>query len=446
MAMRPLGEVLRHLQQDPRTDGQLLEAFLRRRDEPALAALIRRHGPMVWGVCRRLLRNYHDAEDAFQATFCVLVQKGAAIRDRERVANWLYGVAHQTAVRMRTSAAKRAARERQVTALPELPAAEHDCWDDLRPLLDHALNGLPDKYRVLVVLCDLEGKTRKEVARQLTLPEGTVAGRLARARVLLARRLHRIGLALSAGMLGIVLSAEAASASLPEAVVSSTIRTVTQLSLGQSGAASTGVIALTKGVLNAMLMTKLKVTALLLLVAGTAGVGVATFAQAGGVLNASSAAPRSGPAASPGKGRPQVTTKQGPTLGKDLAKIKRQMSTITDRLAGASGGEQTQKLQGDVLLRLDAIINELDKQEQKPPQQTDLVAELRLLRAMQNRIKVRTENCSTQFEGETVPPPETAKDPKEQAQWEALRRELKELAARQERVAALMHALATEPR
>src|SRR5215510_2950662 len=90
------------------TDGELLSSFLQERDDASLAALVRRHGPMVWGVCRRLLRSYHDAEDAFQATFCVLVQKGASIRDRERVANWLYGVARQTAVRMRAIAEKRA--------------------------------------------------------------------------------------------------------------------------------------------------------------------------------------------------------------------------------------------------------------------------------------------------------------------------------------------------
>src|SRR5438105_100856 len=125
MATSPMGEVLQHLRRTllrdgaKLTDGQLLEGFLSRREEPALAALVRRHGPMVWGVCRRVLANHHDAEDAFQATFLVLVRKAASIVPREMVANWLYGVAHQTAIKARATAAKRRTRERQVPHMPE---------------------------------------------------------------------------------------------------------------------------------------------------------------------------------------------------------------------------------------------------------------------------------------------------------------------------------------
>src|SRR5262249_41463683 len=126
MATSPLSEVIRHLRGTvlPRdgaglTDGQLLEDYISRRDEAVLAALVRRHGPMVWGACRRVLRNYHDAEDAFQATFLVLVRKAASIVPRELVANWLYGVAHRTALKARALAAGRKERERQVTPMPE---------------------------------------------------------------------------------------------------------------------------------------------------------------------------------------------------------------------------------------------------------------------------------------------------------------------------------------
>src|SRR5216683_2430928 len=168
------------------TDGQLLKDYISRRDEAALAALVQRHGPMVWGVCRRVLSNYHDAEDAFQATFLVLVRRVASIASPELLANWLYGVAHQTAIKARATVAKRKVRERQVTEMPEPAAVEQDLWNDLQPLLDHELSRLPDIYRVVIVLCDLEGKTRKEAARHLGLPEGTVGSRLARARVLLA--------------------------------------------------------------------------------------------------------------------------------------------------------------------------------------------------------------------------------------------------------------------
>src|SRR5438445_3916328 len=127
------------------SDGQLLEDFVRRRDEAALAVLVRRHGPMVWGVCRRVLRNLHDAEDAFQATFLVLVRKAASVVPRQMVANWLYGVAHQTALKARATTVKRRAREKQVATMPEPAVERQDLWDDLRSLLDQELSRLPDK-------------------------------------------------------------------------------------------------------------------------------------------------------------------------------------------------------------------------------------------------------------------------------------------------------------
>ncbi len=159
---------------------------------------------MVWGVCRRLL-SHHDAEDAFQATFIVLVRKASSIVPREMVGNWLYGVAHQTALQARRTAARRRAREVQVTEMPDTEP-QQDRWADLQPLLDEELSRLPDHYRAVIVLCDLEGRTRKEVARQLGCPEGTVASRLARARAMLAKRLTQRGVALSAGALAAVLS------------------------------------------------------------------------------------------------------------------------------------------------------------------------------------------------------------------------------------------------
>src|SRR6266404_1065918 len=140
------------------TDGQLLECFLAYRDEAAFAALMRRHGPMVFGVCRRVLCNAHDAEDAFQATFLVLVRKARSVGRPELLGNWLYGVAYRTAMAARRAAAKRRAKEREM-AKPE--AVEEDGWQGLASLLDRELSQLPEKYRVAIVLCDLEGKTRK---------------------------------------------------------------------------------------------------------------------------------------------------------------------------------------------------------------------------------------------------------------------------------------------
>src|SRR3954469_23670351 len=142
MATSQLNESIQHLRRivllrdgAGLTDGQLLGCFIEHRDDAAFAALVRRHGPMVWGVCRRLL-NQHDAEDAFQATFLVLVRKAAAVVPRERVANWLYGVAHQTALQARRTAARRRVREKQVTQLPEPAVREPDRGRDLQPLLD----------------------------------------------------------------------------------------------------------------------------------------------------------------------------------------------------------------------------------------------------------------------------------------------------------------------
>lgn len=248
-------------------DGELLGRFLERRDEAAIAALVRRHGAMVWGVCRRLL-NHHDAEDAFQATFIVLVRKAASIVPRKMVGNWLYGVAHQTALQARRTAARRRAREVQVTVMPDTTTVQQDQWPDVRPMLDQELSRLPDNYRAVIVLCDLEERTRKEVARQLGVPEGTVAGRLARARAMLAKRLVRRGVTLSAEALAAVLAQNVASASVSISLVSSTIHAATLVAVGQTaatGAISAKVAALTDGVLKVMLMSKLKaVTAVVL--------------------------------------------------------------------------------------------------------------------------------------------------------------------------------------
>jgi RNA polymerase sigma factor (sigma-70 family) len=262
----------------------LLEDYLRRRDEAAVAALIRRHGPMVWGVCRRVLASHHDAEDAFQATFLVLVRKAASIRSREQVGNWLYGVAHQTALKARATAAKRQARERQVAAMPE-PAArpEPDLWHDVEPLLDQELSRLPDKYRVAVVLCDLGGKTRKEVSRQLRIPEGTLSSRLTTARAMLTKRLARRGVALPVAALAAVLSPKASSAGVPTWLVSCTIKAATLAAAGQTaatGATSVKVAALAEGVLKNMGWPHLKtLAAVLVVVIGTGACALALHGQ-----------------------------------------------------------------------------------------------------------------------------------------------------------------------
>jgi RNA polymerase sigma factor (sigma-70 family) len=317
-----------------RTDGQLLDSFIQHKDKAALAALVRRHGPMVWGVCSRMLRSHQDAEDAFQATFLVLVQKAATLPDRERVGNWLYGVAHQTAVRVRALAARRGVRERQVAVMPELTSAERSVWDDLKPILDEELARLPEKYRALIVLCQLEGKTLKEVARQLALPQGTVASRLATARAMLARRLSRRGVVVSGVLLGAVVSPPAASACVP--VVSSTIKTATLVAAGQgvAGAVSPTVAALVTGVTQAMFRSKVKSVLAVALIVGLAlsGGGVAV-----GLIGSPAAV-----AQQPGRGGP------GDPRG---SSSKREVA----RLAPANQGEKRKSTTEEAKKELDKL-------------------------------------------------------------------------------------------
>jgi RNA polymerase sigma factor (sigma-70 family) len=260
------------------TDGQLLMRFIEQCDRAAVATLVRRHGSMVWGVCRRILESHQDAEDAFQATFLVLIRKATSIRKKEAVGNWLYGVAHQTALKARAMLAKRRTRERQEALMPERAVADKQTGRDLQALLDHELSRLPDKYRKVIVLCDLEGNTRTEASRQLGCPEGTVAARLARARKMLARRLTFRGVTVSGGVLAAALTQDAASGTVPASVVANTIKALSAVLLGQAaatGAISMKVAALAEGVLKAMFLNKLlKITAVLLL-----GVGLAAFSS-----------------------------------------------------------------------------------------------------------------------------------------------------------------------
>jgi RNA polymerase sigma factor (sigma-70 family) len=274
-------EVIDHLRQAalPKdtadlTDAQLLEHYLTRRDEAAIAGLVQRHGPMVWGVCRRILDNLHDAEDAFQATFLVFARKAASLDRPALLANWLYGVAHHTARKARALIARRRGKERPVSAMPDAQAAEQGPGHEMLPVLDDELSRLPDKYRVVIVLCDLEGKTRKEAARLLGCPEGTVAGRLSRARALLANRLRRRGAALP----GVFLAA------VPASLVVSTARAARVFASGQTtaGMISSPAVALAEGVLQAMLSTKLGVGKVVLCVLALAGACATLSIQARG--------------------------------------------------------------------------------------------------------------------------------------------------------------------
>jgi len=254
------------------TDGELLSRFVATRDEASFAALVRRHGPMVLSVCRRMLRHDQDAEDCFQATFMVLARKAGTVK-RESVGSWLYAVAYRTSLEARAINARRRTREKQVHEMPQ-PEVMPPEVQDWRPWLDQELNRLPENYRSVIVACDLEGRSRKEAARQLGIAEGTLSSRLARGRRLLAKRLAPHGLSLSGAALAAAICEGAASAQVPTALVSTTTKTAVLVAAGEFAAVSASSAILMKGVLKSMFVTKLKLMVSLMMVVtvlGTSG-------------------------------------------------------------------------------------------------------------------------------------------------------------------------------
>jgi RNA polymerase sigma factor (sigma-70 family) len=216
---------------------------------------------MVLGVCQRVLGNEADAEDAFQATFLVLVRKAASIIPRTRVGNWLHGVAHKTALKARAMNSRRRVKEREGAARGR--GATDDTWEALLEILDGELSALPEKYRAPIVLCDLEGLSYREAAARLRCPQGTLSGRLTRARALLARRVAGRRPALTAAALA-TLAARGASASVPPPLMARTIRAGAALAAGKAlteGAVSGKVISLAEGVLKMLLLSKVKAVA-----------------------------------------------------------------------------------------------------------------------------------------------------------------------------------------
>jgi RNA polymerase sigma factor (sigma-70 family) len=173
------------------TDSQLLKRFASQQDQAAFADLVRRHRPMVLGVCRRVLGDAHDTDDAFQATFLVLVRKAGAIAQPELLANWLYGVAYRVALKARANAARRSEHERRAPVKAWVEPIVEATGRELRSALNAELHHLPEQYRAPLVLCYFKGKTNAEAARLLGWPTGSISGRLARARDLLRKRLVR---------------------------------------------------------------------------------------------------------------------------------------------------------------------------------------------------------------------------------------------------------------
>src|SRR5438132_7702107 len=263
------------------SDAQLLERFASRRDEAAFAALMCRHGGLVWHVCRQVLHHEQDAEDAFQASFLLLALKAASLRRGRGLGNWLYAVAYRVAMNARRKATRRQIHERRKAAarLPALGDAE--AIHDLQALLHEEISRLPGKYRVTLVLCGLEGKSKSEAARELGWKEGTVSGRLARARKMLQARLARRGVMLSMAWATGTVWAKAAGDAIPSSLLRATTDAAVHLAAGKVLTAAiipSRVAALVKQALKAASATKLKVALIFVLGLGLLGTGAGVAA------------------------------------------------------------------------------------------------------------------------------------------------------------------------
>jgi RNA polymerase sigma factor (sigma-70 family) len=265
------GKVLRHIHfmaagsgGSDFTDRQFLDSFSIHRDEAAFSALISRHGPMVWRVCRRVLQHEQDAEDAFQAVFLVLAQRSASIRKREALAEWLHGVSYRTAMKAKRTAARRRNHEARLQVVASAPIAKPS-WDDVQSVLDEEIQRLPKAFRAAFVLCILEGKTGPQAATELDIPEGTVSSRVTRARQLLRGRLSRRGIELST-LLAALSVATSANSAVPAIFASAKLL----VAAGGSGAATIPprVAALAGAVTRAMFISKAKVAVFILMAAG----------------------------------------------------------------------------------------------------------------------------------------------------------------------------------
>jgi RNA polymerase sigma factor (sigma-70 family) len=250
------------------SDQQLVERALAGCGEPPLQAIVHRHGPMVYRVCRRVLQHRQDAEDAFQATFLILAQKLRTVRKHASLASWLHGVARRVTLKAKAQSAARLRHEHRALPSDTLPS-DDVTWGELRSALDSELSQLPDKWRLPLILCYLEGRTQEESARQLGWSKSTLRRRLEEARTALGGRLTRRGIAWSAAISAILLSDCIASAAPAPGLVASTVEAAAGIAAGKTvaKAVSATVAALTEGVLKTMLLITLKTVTAVLVVA-----------------------------------------------------------------------------------------------------------------------------------------------------------------------------------
>jgi RNA polymerase sigma factor (sigma-70 family) len=365
MTSRTLEPLLQVLQQccASLSDADLLDRFARMHDQEAFAALVQRHGPMVLAVCRRLLPDRHEAEDAFQATFLVLVRRSAGMRQPRLLAGWLHGVALRVALRLRRVGARR-------TSLPEnfpveaqvVDPLERLAWQEIRAILDEEIEQLPSKYRLPVVLCYLQGQTYTEAARSLGCPAGTVSVRLARARQKLRDRFVRRGLALSASLSFGLLAQEAVASSVPARLATATVNAgVCTVAAPALAGFSQQVIALAEGAIRTMWLTKIKAAFIGVLAASMvcASLGGLVWHQSGQV-RAQVPAP--------------VVRPPLPDKNQDAATLEKQLADL--HLQIQQKQRQLAKLrQGDALDQIEAAIKKLHQANTDDPKRLAAVQE-----------------------------------------------------------------------
>jgi RNA polymerase sigma factor (sigma-70 family) len=258
---------------DAMTDRELLQRFAAGREESAFATLVQRHGPLVYGVCRKFLRDAQEAEDAFQATFLVLACKAKSIRKVESVASWLYGVASRLSNKMRFRALRRRNREQKAATAGVTASADDLSWRETCLVLHEELNRLPDKYRAPLLLCYWEGQTQDEAARHLGWPRGTLKRRLEAGRERLHSRLARRGIMLSAVLLALSMSQRQAWASVGPKILKSTLVLARASTVAGRGAwLSTGAALLASQLLRGLATVKLRTALVGIVTAGAIAV------------------------------------------------------------------------------------------------------------------------------------------------------------------------------
>ncbi len=354
MAPRMSSPLLRHFnrllegrQADALSDAELLKRFAQQRDETAFEALVGRHGPMVHGLCRRLLRRAEDADDAFQAVFLILVRKARGISNRASLGGWLYKVAYRAALEARAREAKHAA-----ASLGEDIADRETANDaerrDLQRALAEEVDRLPEKYRLPVVLCCLSGQTTEEAARRLGCPRGTVLSRLASARQRLRGRLTRRGLAPSVVAVAAALQPKA-TAAIPAGVATAVVKAAAGLATGsvEAAAVSGSVLSLMEGVLKAMFMKKLKWAAIVLAASILVGGGVGLWFRQPAAAQSPTRARDAEPAQTVRPDEPRTAAPASPRpVGvwvRDLGPVQMTLRIENDRIYGTYSGMEGDK-------------------------------------------------------------------------------------------------------